>query len=177
MIKAALISSSIISALSEAPPVPVELYFEALCPGCQDFTTGPLKRVLEKPDMVEIMTLKLVPYGNTKKNADGTFTCQHGADECASDALELCTEYKLSGSLSSISSGDTSLSAWPFILCMEEAEGDPSYGQSCYESTMNTTAVSWSTITACTVDEFAVVQSAAADATPKHDCKSTSLSL
>ena len=38
----------------------VELYFEAKCPGCQDFTTGPLKRLLAKPDMAAIVDLKLV---------------------------------------------------------------------------------------------------------------------
>ena len=88
-------------------------------------------------------------YGNTKKNADGTFTCQHGTGECESDVLELCTQYKLSGDISSIETGDTSMAAWPFILCMENAEGNPAMGQKCYTSTMNTTALPWSTIDAC----------------------------
>ena len=66
-------------------------------PGCQGFTTGALKNVLAKPDMVAIISLKLVAYGNTAKNADGSFTCQHGVGECESDSLELCAQYKLSG--------------------------------------------------------------------------------
>jgi hypothetical protein len=36
------------------------LYFEALCPGCQDFTTGALADVLAKPDMTAIIDLKIV---------------------------------------------------------------------------------------------------------------------
>ena len=59
---------------------------------------------MAKPDMVEIIDFKMVPYGNTKQNADG-YTCQHGANECASDLLESCTLYKLSGKLESIELG------------------------------------------------------------------------
>jgi hypothetical protein len=67
--------------------------------------------------MVDIIALKLVGYGNTAQNKDGSFTCQHGAGECETDAQELCVQYKLSGNLDSISTGDTSIDAWPFILC------------------------------------------------------------
>lgn len=114
-----------------------------------------------------------MPYGNAKHNEDGTWTCQHGEGECASDLYELCTQYKLSGDINSITTGDTSFAAWPFILCMEEAEGVPSYGQSCYESNMNTTALPWSVIEACSQDkeESDLVQTAAMKNTPAHDCK------
>ena len=91
--------------------------------------------------------------------------------ECESDTMESCVEYKLSGDINSIATGDTSLAAWPFILCMEEADGNPLQGQNCYESTMNTTAVPWSTIADCISYETDLVQNAAADATPAHDCK------
>mmetsp|Transcript_10060 Transcript_10060/g.15239 ORF Transcript_10060/g.15239 Transcript_10060/m.15239 type:complete len:170 (+) Transcript_10060:236-745(+) len=119
--------------------------------------------------MVAIIDLKLVAYGNTQQNRDGSFTCQHGAGECETDAMELCTQYKLSGDISSISSGDTSLAAWPFILCMEEADGSPAMGQSCYEKNMNATALPWSTISACVADEYEAVQTAAMKATPNHE--------
>lgn len=147
--------------------------FSFLFSGCQSFTTGPLKRTLEKQDMAAIIDLKLVAYGNTKKNADGSFTCQHGAGECQSDVYESCVEYKLSGDIHSISTGATSMAAWPFILCMEEAEGNPAKGQSCYESTMNSTAVSWSTIADCAANEEAAVQNEAMAATAptNHECK------
>jgi interferon gamma-inducible protein 30 len=124
---------------------------------------------LEKPDMVAIIDLKLVAYGNAKQNADGSFTCQHGAGECECDAQHLCTQYKLSGDINSITTGDTSFAAWPFILCMEEAEGNPLQGQSCFESTMNSTQLSWSTVSTCVQEEFNTVTTAAKQNTPAHD--------
>ena len=121
--------------------------------------------------MAAIIDLKLVAYGNTAKNADGSFSCQHGAGECESDALELCTQYKLSGDINSIESGDTSMAAWPFILCMEEEDGNPAKGESCFTNTMNSTGLSWNTVSTCASDEYDLVQNAAMKATPKHDCK------
>jgi len=120
--------------------------------------------------MAAIIDLKLVAYGNTGQNKDGSFSCQHGAGECQSDAIELCTQYKLSGNIDSIDSGDTSMQAWPFILCMEEADGDPSKASGCYASSnMNSTGVQWSTIDTCVSEEYDLVQNAAKDATPSHD--------
>lgn len=172
MFRAAIASTLIAVTMgAEAPKVPVELYFEAQCPGCQDFTTGALARVLDKPDMVAIIDLKLVAYGNAKQNADGSFTCQHGAGECESDAQELCTQYKLAGDINAIQTGSTSLAAWPFILCMEEAEGNPAEGEYCYNKTMNNTSVSWDVVSTCVKDEFNYVTTAAMNATPKHDCE------
>jgi hypothetical protein len=89
--------------------------------------------VLVKPGMATIIDLKLVAYGNTKQNADGSFTCQHGVS-AKSDALELCVQYKLSGDISSIQTGETSMAAWPFILCMEEEDGNFAKGESCFSS-------------------------------------------
>lgn len=119
--------------------------------------------------MAAIIALKLVAYGNTKKNADGTFTCQHGVGECESDALELCVQYKLSGDINSIETGDTSMAAWPFILCMEEEDGDFSKGESCFNSSMNSTSLSWNTVESCFNDEYDLVMNAGMKATdPKH---------
>lgn len=119
--------------------------------------------------MAEIIALKLVAYGNTKQNADGSFTCQHGVGECKSDALELCVQYKLSGDINSIETGDTSMAAWPFILCMEEEDGDFSKGEACFNSSMNSTALSWSTVDSCFNDEYDLVMNAGMKATdPDH---------
>ncbi len=52
------------------------------------------------------------------------------------------------------------------FLCID---GNPAYAQSCYESSMNTTALPWSTVAACYATEANDVQNAAASATPKHD--------
>ena len=119
--------------------------------------------------MVEIIALKLVAYGNTKQNADGSFTCQHGIGECHSDVLELCVQYKLSGDLDSIETGDTSMAAWPFVLCMEEEDGDFSKGESCFNSSMSSTALAWSTVESCFNNEYDVVMTAGMKATdPDH---------
>lgn len=119
--------------------------------------------------MVDIISLKLVAYGNTAKSSDGEFSCQHGSGECTTDSYELCTQYKLAGDIAAIETGSTSLAAWPFILCMEEAEGEPSLGRYCYENNMNTTAVSWSEVEKCSSEEYDLVQNAAMHATPEHD--------
>jgi hypothetical protein len=144
---------------------------------------------LALPDIVAITDIKLVPYvsfrfsphsfffdilplhlqGNTKKLEDGTFSCQHGVDECTSDVFELCTEYKLSGNISSITTGDTSYAAFPFIQCMEINEGDPSKAPSCFSSTMANSGLAWSTVTACADNEASAVQNQAATASPSHD--------
>lgn len=109
--------------------------------------------------MAAIVALQLIPYGNTNYNsATGVFTCQHGTGECQSDTYELCVEYLLSGDLNSIITGDTSFAAWPFILCMEQNEGDPTKAQACYESTMDTTALPWATVQKCYDNDFNTVQ-------------------
>lgn len=115
--------------------------------------------------------MKLVPYGNTKKNADGSFTCQHGTDECTTDVIDQCVLYKLSGNISSISTGDTSMQAFPFIQCMELNEGNPSAAQPCWTKTLGATQtkVTWTTIDSCTKTEAKACQTEAANATPSHD--------
>lgn len=106
---------------------------------------------------------------------NGTFTCQHGEGECASDVLELCTQYKLSGDINSIKSGSTSLAAWPFILCMERASGDPNQAESCWNENMadakttDGSSLSFETIQACAKIQWDAVQNAAASTTPSHD--------
>lgn len=171
MFKTALIAATSAVALStEYPLVSVVLDYESLCPYCEDFMTTTLKDVLATPDMADIIDLKLVAYGNTKQNDDGSFTCQHGVGECESDALQLCVQYKLSGDINSIEKGDTSEAAWPFILCMEEAGGELSNGETCFGSTMNTTALSWDTVQTCYDDEYDLVMNAGKKATdPNHE--------
>jgi hypothetical protein len=124
--------------------------------------------VLAKEDMAAIIDLKLVAYGNAKENADGSFDCQHGAGECESDAQELCTQYLLAGSNTN-TMWSKSMEAWPFILCMEEADGNPAKGESCYNDSMGNSTVSWSQVSACVENDFSTVTGAAKAATPTHD--------
>jgi hypothetical protein len=77
--------------------------------------------------------------------------------------------YKLAGNTSAIITGESSLAAWPFIQCMEFNEGASSAASSCYASTMATSGVPYSTITACAANEASDVQKAGKEATPTHD--------
>ena len=132
--------------------------------------TGPLSSTLAHADIAAIVDLTMVPYGNTKQNADGTYTCQHGADECTSDVIEMCVMYKLgSGNISNIETGATAMQAFPFLQCMEQQEGNPASAEGCFSKTMANSGLSWSTVQACANTEAKVVQDAGAKATPKHD--------
>ena len=81
----------------------------------------------------------------------------------------MCTQYKLSGNISSINTGDTTLRAWPFIQCMEINEGNPAQAESCFSSTMSASGLGWAAVTACADTETNAVQNQGALATPSHD--------
>jgi interferon, gamma-inducible protein 30 len=61
------------------PKVRVELYYEALCPGCQEFITGSLTRTLANDDIAAIVDLKMVPYVSSiydnVRALDDNFSC------------------------------------------------------------------------------------------------------
>ena len=49
---------------SDAPPVHFELYYEALCPDCQEFFLSQLYP--NAKNLGSIMNITLIPYGNAK---------------------------------------------------------------------------------------------------------------
>jgi len=75
----------------KADPVEVGLYYESLCPGCRGFFVEMLF-----PTWIllrDIMSVKLVPYGNAQEKPDGdkyVFECQHGEEECLGNMIETC---------------------------------------------------------------------------------------
>jgi interferon gamma-inducible protein 30 len=126
--------------------------------------------VLATEDLYSIIDLKLVAYGNTQYNSTSGFTCQHGPNECAVDVYDSCLEYMLGGNdLSVIETGSQSKAAWPFILCMEQVEGDPSKAQGCFEQTNQDSSLTWSALNECATTMADKVQEAAMAATPVHD--------
>lgn len=82
-----------------AKPVLVELYYESLCPGCRAFIMGQLWPTFQALKDLEILDIKLYPYGNAfEKKVDGKweFTCQHGEIECEVNLIETCALHMLS---------------------------------------------------------------------------------
>ncbi|XP_033727013.1 gamma-interferon-inducible lysosomal thiol reductase-like [Pecten maximus] len=101
-----------------AQPVQFTLYYETLCPDCQNFYRKQLYPAYK--NVGDIMNITLVPYGNAheKKSSEGKwqFQCQHGEQECIGNIIDACT----------ISMVKNFTIYFPFINCMEEKlyEGD-----------------------------------------------------
>ncbi|XP_060175006.1 gamma-interferon-responsive lysosomal thiol protein-like [Lycium barbarum] len=106
------------SPISCEQKVTLALYYESLCPGCCSFIVNYLPKIF-KNGIIDIVDLKLVPWGNTKILANNTFKCQHGPAECLLDTVEACA-----------------LDAWPdlnehfpFIYCVESLIYNENYTQ------------------------------------------------
>ncbi|KFK23481.1 hypothetical protein AALP_AAs46213U000100 [Arabis alpina] len=69
--------------------VKLNLYYESLCPYCQEFIVDDLVKLFDT-DLHTITDLNLVPFGNAHVSDDLTVTCQHGEEECKLNALEAC---------------------------------------------------------------------------------------
>jgi interferon gamma-inducible protein 30 len=55
--------------------VSLELYYESLCPYSADFIVNDLPIIFQH-DLLSIVDLKLVPWGNAKLGPNSTITCQ-----------------------------------------------------------------------------------------------------
>ena len=98
--------------LAVAQKVQVQLYFESLCPYCQNAITGSFAEAFAHPDFLDMADVLLVPYGNAHEYADGdswTFTCQHGVDECVYNEIENCSNHYIADPYT----------AFNFINCVE----------------------------------------------------------
>ncbi|KAL6519518.1 hypothetical protein OROGR_018838 [Orobanche gracilis] len=111
---------------SENRRVTLSVYYESLCPYCADFIVNHLVKIFQA-DLISIVDLRLVPWGNTQYQANGTWICQHGADECVLDVAEACA-----------------INAWPsvekhfsFIYCVERLHLMNRHNEwrSCFDST------------------------------------------
>ncbi|XP_043689173.1 gamma-interferon-responsive lysosomal thiol protein-like [Telopea speciosissima] len=109
---------------SPAPKVSLALYYETLCPYCSRFIVNQLAKVFEK-ELITIVDLKLVPYGNARIEDQDHIVCQHGPMECLLNTVEACA-----------------IDVWPdlnehfkFIYCVEHMvlEGKYKGWQSCFE--------------------------------------------
>jgi interferon gamma-inducible protein 30 len=95
----------------------IELYYESLCPYCQQFIEGSLKTAFSTKDIWQIADFRAWPYGNARTVANGSswsFTCQHGPNECVGNLIEACA----------INMYDWYTQALPFIICIEASPGN-----------------------------------------------------
>ncbi|KAI3965589.1 hypothetical protein MKX01_010546 [Papaver californicum] len=103
------VSSSALEAHS-SNKVSIALYYETLCRGCSDYIIQYLPKIFEN-GLIDVIDLKLVPYGNAFLGKNSTIICQHGPKECYLNKLEACA-----------------IHVWPdldkhfrFIYCVESA--------------------------------------------------------
>ncbi|KAK8598309.1 hypothetical protein V6N13_094282 [Hibiscus sabdariffa] len=119
-----LCSASRIVLPCDSNKVSLTLYYESLCPFSANFIVNYLPKLFER-DLISIVDLRLVPWGNAKLKGNDTFECQHGPAECLLNTLEACA-----------------LDAWPklndhfpFIYCVEAFVYKGKYleWESCFE--------------------------------------------
>ncbi|EOY34583.1 hypothetical protein QUC31_018366 [Theobroma cacao] len=116
-------SASAITLPSDSHKVSLTLYYESLCPYSANFIVNYLGKLFED-DLLSIVDLRLVPWGNAKLKGNDTFACQHGPGECLLNTIEACA-----------------IDAWPqlndhfpFIYCVETLVYELKYleWESCY---------------------------------------------
>ncbi|KAI3896370.1 hypothetical protein MKW92_048037 [Papaver armeniacum] len=81
-----------ITSSADASKVSLALYYETLCPYCSRFMVNYLPKIFSN-GLIDIIDLKLVPYGNARISADNIITCQHGPNECVLNTVEACAIY------------------------------------------------------------------------------------
>ncbi|KAL1543609.1 gamma-interferon-responsive lysosomal thiol protein [Salvia divinorum] len=103
--------------------VSLSVYYESLCPYCANFMVNHLLKIFQT-DLINIVNLRLIPWGNTQIQSNDTWICQHGVDECQLDVIEACA-----------------INSWPrvethfkFIYCVERLHlmDKHTQWQSCY---------------------------------------------
>nr|GEV70836.1 hypothetical protein [Tanacetum cinerariifolium] len=121
-----LIPSTAVSpvAVTSGEKVSLTLYYEALCPYCENFIVNYLYKIFEN-GLISIVDLKLSPYGNAKISSNGTIICQHGEWECILNTVEACAIHTWPAV------GDY----FPFVYCVEKLtfEGKYTEWETCFE--------------------------------------------
>ncbi|XP_042012192.1 gamma-interferon-responsive lysosomal thiol protein-like [Salvia splendens] len=112
-----------VMASSSDDKVNLSVYYESLCPYCANFMVNHLLKIFQT-DLINIVNLRLIPWGNTQIQSNDTWICQHGVDECRLDVIEACA-----------------INSWPkvekhfkFIYCVERLHlmDKHTQWQSCY---------------------------------------------
>uniref|UniRef100_A0A7N0TH26 Gamma-interferon-inducible lysosomal thiol reductase n=1 Tax=Kalanchoe fedtschenkoi TaxID=63787 RepID=A0A7N0TH26_KALFE len=117
--------------------VNLALYYESLCQGSSGFIVDSLHELVEDDEMINIVDLELVPYGNAQIDQDGTVVCQHGEWECKLNKVEACAIDALPGVKGQFS----------FIFCVEDLVNKGQYTE--WEQCLSSVEVDPEPITNC----------------------------
>ncbi|XP_023764285.1 gamma-interferon-responsive lysosomal thiol protein [Lactuca sativa] len=122
LITASAASSPI--AIASEEKLELTLYYEALCPFCENFIVNYLYKLFDN-GLISIVDLKLSPYGNAKIRSNGTIVCQHGAWECVLNTVEACA----------IHAWPAVSDHFPFVYCVENLtyEGEYANWETCFQ--------------------------------------------
>lgn len=80
----------------------IEVFFESLCPACQQFIQSSFTSFSKAEGHSDLAEVIFYPYGNAHESRVGTkyqFTCQHGANECFGNLIETCAVNKFKKAL------------------------------------------------------------------------------
>ncbi|XP_076925184.1 gamma-interferon-responsive lysosomal thiol protein-like [Bidens hawaiensis] len=112
------------SPVAAGEKVELSLYYEALCPYCENFILNYLYKIFDN-GLISIVDLKLSPYGNAKLRSNGTIVCQHGEWECVLNNVEACA----------IHAWPVVSDHFPFIYCVESLINEEKYDEwgTCFE--------------------------------------------
>ncbi|KAK7387268.1 hypothetical protein VNO78_27926 [Psophocarpus tetragonolobus] len=116
--------SALLSSSESLEKVSLELYYESLCPFSANFIVNYLPKIFS-PDLISLVHLKLVPWGNAKLRTNATFDCQHGPYECLLNTVEACA----------IDTWPELNNHFPFIYCIEDLalQGRRTQWESCFQ--------------------------------------------
>jgi len=110
----------------EEGTVSVELYYESLCPYSASFIVNYLDKFFTN-GLIDIVDLRLIPYGNARIGPNDTISCQHGPYECVLNTVEACV----------INAWPNVTQHFPFINCIEKfvLAHEPTAWDACYKNT------------------------------------------
>ncbi|XP_063699624.1 GILT-like protein 1 [Culicoides brevitarsis] len=75
----------------ECQKLPVQVYYESLCPDSAKFINTQLAPIAK--DLLQYVELMLIPYGKSShitQGSDVIFTCHHGPNECYGNKIHAC---------------------------------------------------------------------------------------
>ncbi|KNA10878.1 hypothetical protein SOVF_140340 [Spinacia oleracea] len=98
--------------------VQLDFYYESLCPYCADFITKELPIIFDN-GLIDIVNLRLIPWGNARISTSNSFDCQHGSTECLFNSVEACA----------IAAWPNPKDHFPFITCVENQVSKGEYNQ------------------------------------------------